>query len=123
MKGCVQASKPLSVFALCERKPRSGLPSWLANALEVAIAVLTVTIHRGLVQQFAAWVGMPILMSGSAVPAVAVMRIFGWASRDVLRCCMLCIFPGAMNQDVPARSCFHHPHKASLTSTSMIPVS
>ena len=45
MKGCVQASKPLSVFALCERKPRSGLPSWLANALEVAIAVLTVTVR------------------------------------------------------------------------------
>ncbi|OLP92332.1 High affinity nitrate transporter 2.5 [Symbiodinium microadriaticum] len=75
----------LTVFVLCESKPRSGLPSWLANPLEVASAVRTLTIHRGLVQQFEAWVGMPILMFGAAVPAVTVMSIFGWASPDVLR--------------------------------------
>ena len=98
----------LTVFVLCESKPRSGLPSWLANPLEVASAVRTLTIHRGLVQQFEAWVGMPILMFGAAVPAVTVMSIFGWASPDVLRRCMPCIFSGAMNQEAPARSCLRH---------------
>ena len=74
---------------LFENKPRSGLPTWLAVPLEVASAVRTLTVHRAFVQEFESWAGVPILMFGAAVPAMAAWGILVWA------------FPGALAPYIP----------------------
>ena len=84
----------LSVFVLFENKPRSGLPTWLAVPLEVASAVRTLTVHRAFVQEFESWVGMPILMFGAAVPAMAAWGFLKWASPGALASYIPHVFSG-----------------------------
>ena len=98
----------LTVFLVCESKPRSFLPQWLAAPLEVAGAVRTLTYHRGLVMQIEDWVGMPILMFGATLPAFLAAGLLGRASLSNLRCSKPLMMPSRA---------YDHSRKLEVTPT------
>ena len=53
----------ITVFIMCESKPRSWLPNWLAVYVENAGAIRTMAVHRSFVCQIENRVGMPSLQS------------------------------------------------------------
>ena len=90
----VFAAGALSVFVLCESRPRPFLPGWLSTPLEVAGAVRTLTYHRSQVMQFEDWIGMPILKFGTALPGLVAVGLLGWASPGSLKVCL----PGLLSK-------------------------
>ena len=60
----------ITVFIMCESKPRSWLPNWLAVYVENAGAIRTMAVHRSFVCQIENRVGMPISAFSAAIPTI-----------------------------------------------------
>ena len=103
----------VSVIVMCESKPRSWMPAWLAAPMEVAGAVRTLTYHRGLVQQIESWVGMPILVFGAALPPMIAVSVLNWAFPSRLRQLLPFLLAGKVQERTFAQG-GHGRHYRSL---------